>query len=54
MVDFGVREKIQMHMVEEGWGKWDNYQFTSWRELHIYSPRARLSIPLKINSPVRL
>jgi hypothetical protein len=26
MVDLGVREKIQMQMVEEGWkGKWDNY-----------------------------
>jgi hypothetical protein len=23
--------------------KSDNYQFTSWRELHIYSPRARPS-----------
>jgi hypothetical protein len=37
MVDLGVREKIQM--VEEGWKrKWDNYWFTSWRELHVYSP----------------
>jgi hypothetical protein len=27
---FGVRGKIQMQMVEEGWKrKWDNYQFTS-------------------------
>jgi hypothetical protein len=26
----GVREKIQMQMVEEWWKrKWDNYQFTS-------------------------
>jgi hypothetical protein len=30
MVDLGVREKIQMQMVEGGWKrKWDNYQFTS-------------------------
>jgi hypothetical protein len=30
MVDLGVREKIQMQMVKEGWKrKWDNYQFTS-------------------------
>jgi hypothetical protein len=30
MVDLGVREKIQMQMVEEWWKrKWDNYQFTS-------------------------
>jgi hypothetical protein len=30
MVDLGVREKIQMQMVEEGWKrKWDNYRFTS-------------------------
>jgi hypothetical protein len=35
---FGVRDKIQMQMVEEGWKrKWDNYRFTSRRELHIYS-----------------
>jgi hypothetical protein len=27
---FGVREKIQTQMVEEGWKiKWDNYRFTS-------------------------
>jgi hypothetical protein len=44
MVDLGAREKIQMQMVEEGWKrKWDNYCFTSWRELHVYSPWARLS-----------
>jgi hypothetical protein len=44
MVDLGVREKIQMQMVEEGLKrKWDNYQFTSRREFHVYSPRARLS-----------
>jgi hypothetical protein len=44
MVYLGVREKIQMQMVEEGWKrKWDNYRFTSRRELHVYSPRARLS-----------
>jgi hypothetical protein len=30
MVDSGVREKIQMQMVEEGWKrKWDNYWFMS-------------------------
>jgi hypothetical protein len=29
MVDLGVREKIQMQMVKEGWKKWDNYRFTS-------------------------
>jgi hypothetical protein len=30
MVDFGVRERIQMQIVEEGWKrKWDNYRFTS-------------------------
>jgi hypothetical protein len=39
MLDLGVREKIQMKMVEEGWKrKWDKYRFTSWRELHVYSP----------------
>jgi hypothetical protein len=44
MVDLVVREKIQMQLVEEGWKrKWDNYQFTSWRELHVYSARTRLS-----------
>jgi hypothetical protein len=44
MMDLGVREKIQMQMVEEGWKrKWDNFWFTSRRELHIYSPRAKLS-----------
>jgi hypothetical protein len=44
MVDLGVREKIQMQMVEEGWKrKWDNYRFTSRRELHVYSPRTKLS-----------
>jgi hypothetical protein len=44
MVDLGVREKIQTQMVEEGWKiKWDNYRFTSRWELHVYSPRARLS-----------
>jgi hypothetical protein len=38
MLDLGVREKIQMKMVEEGWKrKWDKYRFTSWRELHVYS-----------------
>jgi hypothetical protein len=47
MVDLGVREKIQMQMLEEGWKrKWVNYQFTSWQELHVYSPRARLSLYL--------
>jgi hypothetical protein len=41
---FGVWEKIKMQMVEEGWKrKWDNYQFITQRELHVYSPRARLS-----------
>jgi hypothetical protein len=30
MVDFEVRERIQMQIVEEGWKrKWDNYRFTS-------------------------
>jgi hypothetical protein len=30
MVDLGLREKIHMQMVEEGWKrKWDNYRFTS-------------------------
>jgi hypothetical protein len=30
MVDLGVREKIQMQLVEEGWKrKWDNCWFTS-------------------------
>jgi hypothetical protein len=30
MVDLGVRENIQLQMVEEGWKrKWDNYRFTS-------------------------
>jgi hypothetical protein len=44
MVDLGVREKIQMQMVEEGWKReCDNYRFTSWQELHVYSPRARRS-----------
>jgi hypothetical protein len=44
MVDLGVREKIQMQMVGEGWKrKWDNYQFTSKWELDVYSLRARLS-----------
>jgi hypothetical protein len=44
MVDLGVREKIQMQMVKEGWKrKWDNYRFTSRQELDVYSPRARLS-----------
>jgi hypothetical protein len=44
MVDLGVREKIQMQMAEEVCKrKWDNYQFTSRRVLHVYSPRARLS-----------
>jgi hypothetical protein len=39
MVDLGVREKIQMQMVEEAWKrKSDNYRFTSRRELHVYSP----------------
>jgi hypothetical protein len=43
MVDLGMREKIQMQMVEEGQKrKWDNYRFTSWRELHVDSLRARL------------
>jgi hypothetical protein len=44
VVDLGVREKIQLQMVEEEWKrKYDNYQFISRRELHVYSPRARLS-----------
>jgi hypothetical protein len=44
MVDLGVREKIQIQMVEEEWKrKWHNYWFTSRQELHVYSPRARLS-----------
>jgi hypothetical protein len=44
MVDLGVRMKIQLQMVEEGWKrKWDNYRFTSRWELHVYSPWARLS-----------
>jgi hypothetical protein len=31
MVDLGVREKIQMQMVEEGWKrKWDNYRLIHW------------------------
>jgi hypothetical protein len=39
MVDLGVREKIQMQMAEEVCKrKWDNYQFTSRRVLHVYSP----------------
>jgi hypothetical protein len=43
MVDLGVREKTKMEIVEEGWKrKWDNYQFTSRWELHVYSLRARL------------
>jgi hypothetical protein len=41
---FGVREKIQIQMMEEGWNrKWDNYRFTSRQELHVYSLWARLS-----------
>jgi hypothetical protein len=44
MVDLGVREKNQMQIVKEGWKrKWDSYRFTSRRELHVYSPLARLS-----------
>jgi hypothetical protein len=40
---WGERENLNQ-MVEERWKrKWDNYQFTSRRELHVYSPRARLS-----------
>jgi hypothetical protein len=40
----GVRKKIQMQMVQEGWKrKWDNYWFTSQREFHVYSSRVRLS-----------
>jgi hypothetical protein len=39
MVDLGVREKIQLQIVEEGWKrKWDNHEFTSLQELHVYSP----------------
>jgi hypothetical protein len=39
----GERENLNQ-MVEERWKrKWDNYQFTSRQELHVYSPRARLS-----------
>jgi hypothetical protein len=44
MVDLGVREKIEMQIVEEEWKrKWDNYRFTSRQELHVYNLRARLS-----------
>jgi hypothetical protein len=39
MVNLRVREKIQMQMVEEGWKrKWNNYQFNSQQECHVYSP----------------
>jgi hypothetical protein len=45
MLDLGVREKIQMQMVKEGWKrKWDNYWFTSRRELLVYTLQVRLCL----------